>query len=56
MYGIRCYYRINRHAVREQAGILWSPRFETIEEALIYAQKAVKDWGYDPNDIRVVKI
>ena len=56
MYGIRCYYRINRHSPWDQAGILWSPRFDSVEEALLYAQTAVREWGYDPNDIRVVRV
>ena len=59
MFGIKYMYRttiISNYAPEERIGIIWEPRFKTIEEALFYAQDCVLNYGYDPNDIHVVKV
>lgn len=58
MFAVKCYYRTSfkTYADNELTGTVWAPRFETIEEALRYAEDAIRKWGYDPNSLRVVKV
>ena len=58
MFAVKYYYRTSFmcYADNERAGVVWTPRFETVEEALGYAQEMVQRYGYDPNHLRVVKV
>lgn len=58
MFAVKYYYRTSFmcYADNERAGVVWTPRFETIEEALGYAQEMVQKYGYDQNHLRVVKV
>ena len=59
MFAIKYIFRSNmrsNYVAEECAGTIWTPGYETIEEALLDAQYYIKRYGYGPNDIRVVKV
>ena len=58
MYAVKCLYRttFRYYADNERTGIIWTPRFETIEKALLYAQEAVRKWGYEPKQLKIVLV
>ena len=59
MFAIKYLFRISmksNYAAEECAGVIWKQRYDSVEEALMEAQYYVKRYGYNPNDIRVVKV
>ena len=43
MFAVKYYYRTSFmcYADNERAGVVWTPRFETVEEALGYAERGL---------------
>lgn len=59
MFAVKYYYRtsfITWAGDSESTGIVWTPRFETVENALLYAQEMIQRYGYDRDHLRVVKV